>query len=69
MMRGLAEITGCDAGARIGVYDGEIELVFAGVKVNKQVIDFVQHGRRPGIGPIDFVDTDDRRQSRLQRLF
>ena len=52
----------------VRVNDREIELVFGGVEVDKQVVDFVQHCRYPRVRPVDLVDDDDLRQVRFERL-
>jgi len=57
-----------DPGAGIGVDHGEIELVFAGVEINEQVVDFIQDFLDTGIAAVDFVDDHDRWQMSFERL-
>ena len=52
----------------VGVEHGKIELVFAGVEIDEQVVDLVQHFLRARVGTVDLVDHQDRRQLGLQRL-
>ena len=52
----------------IRVENWKVELVFLCVKIDKQVVDFVEHFLRTRIGPINLVDHHDWRQLRLQRL-
>ena len=56
------------AGARIGVEDGERDLVLVGIEVQEQLLDLVDHLFDPGIGPVDLVDDQDDRQPRLEGL-
>ena len=53
---------------RIGVDDGEIELILGRIEIDEQVVDLVEYFRNTGVGPVDLVDDDDRRQLGLQRL-
>ncbi len=55
-----------DAGFRVGVKHREIELVFGGVEIDEETIDFVQHGGGAGIGAVDFIQDHDGRQLGLQ---
>ena len=66
---GLFEIQGRGAGAGVGIYDRKIELVFGGVEIDEQIVDFIEHLGDARVGPVDFVDADDRREFGLQRLF
>ena len=56
------------AGFRVGVEHGEIELVFGGVEIDEEVVDFVEHGGGARVGAVDLVQHDDGRQLGLQRL-
>ncbi len=53
----------CDGG-----HDLEVDVVIAGVEVDEQLVDLVEHLLRPGITTVDLVDDDDRRQIQRQRL-
>src|SRR4029077_252969 len=57
-----------DAGLGIGVDDREIELVFGGVEVDKEVVDFVEDRGGAGVGTVDLIQDDDRRELGLQGL-
>ena len=57
-----------DAVAGVGVDDGEVELGVIRVEVDEQVVDLVHDLGDPGVGPVDLVDHEDRRQPELQRL-
>src|SRR5229473_1695830 len=58
----VADFAMRDAVAGVGVDDGEIELVFGGVEIDEQVVDFVEDFRGARVGAIDFVEHDDRRE-------
>src|SRR5713226_3028354 len=58
----IADFAVGDAIAGVGVDDGKIELVFGGVEIDEQVVDFVEDFRGAGVGAIDFVQHDDRRK-------
>ena len=51
-----------------GVHDGEVDLVFVGIDIEEQVLDFSYDLGHAGIGPIDLVDDQDNWQVALQRL-
>ena len=61
-------IGGCRAQLGVGVEHGKVELVFAGVEIDEEVVDLVEHFLRAGVGPVDLVDHQDRRQLGLERL-
>ena len=63
---GRSPLAMSDAGFRVGVKDREIELVFGGVEIDKETIDFVQHGGGAGIGAVDLIQDHDGRQLGLQ---
>src|SRR6202011_3054414 len=46
----------------VGVDHGKVELVFGGVQVDEQVVNFVQHFFGASVGAIDFVENHDRRK-------
>src|SRR6266481_4294142 len=48
--------------ARIGVDDGKIELVFGGVQVDEEIVDFVENFLGASVGAIDFIEHDDGRE-------
>ena len=52
----------------MAVDHGEIEQLFGGVEVDEQVEDLVQDLLRAGVGAVDLVDDDDRRQTGIERL-
>src|SRR5208337_2151593 len=56
--------------ARLGVRveDGEVELLFLGVKINKEVVNLVENFLRTGIRPVDLVDDENRLQVGFERL-
>ena len=58
--------SGADLG--VGVEDREIELLFLGVEIDEQIVDFVQHFLRTRVGAVDLVDHHDRRQLGFERL-
>ena len=62
------DVGGSRAGLGVGVEHREIELLFLGVEVDKQVVDLVQHFLRARVGAVDLVDDDDRRQVRFERF-
>ena len=66
--RVVADFAVSHAGFRIGVDHRKIELVFGGVEVDKEIVDFVEHGRGARIRPVDFIQHHDRRKLRGQRL-
>ena len=68
VLAGLVDVGGRRARLRVGVQHGKIDLVFARVEIDEQVIDLVQHFLRARVGPVDLVDDQDRRQLGFQRL-
>ncbi len=64
----LVDIGGRRAQLRVGVQHRKIELVFAGIEIDEQVVDLVQHFLRARIRTVDLVDDQDRRQLGFQRL-
>ena len=59
----------CNAVAANGIEQRKFELIFRGIQVNKQVINFVQHFVWTGVFSIDFVDHHHDLQSGLKGLF
>src|ERR1700761_8915516 len=51
-----------DAGFGVRVDNREIKLVFGRVEIDEQIVDFVQDLLNAGVGAVDFVDDDDRRE-------
>ena len=64
----VADFQMSDAEFRIGIDHREIELVFGGVEINKEVVDFVEHGGGARVGAVNFIEHHDRRQLRGERL-
>src|SRR5208283_682935 len=58
----VADLAMSDAGAGVGVDDGKVELIFGGVEVNEEVVDFVQYFFGAGVGAVDFVEDNHRRK-------
>src|SRR5579872_2491697 len=52
---GWSPLAMSDAGFRVGVKDREIELIFGSVEIDKETINFVQHGGGAGIRAVDFI--------------
>ena len=65
---GLFQIARRCSCAGIGVDDGKVELILAGVEVDEQIVDLVEHCGDARIGPVDLVDADDRRQLGFRAL-
>ena len=64
----LIDVAGGSPKLGIRVQHREVELVLFGIKIDEEVIDFVQDFLRASIGAVDLVDDKDRRQSGFQRL-
>src|ERR1700728_2509529 len=58
----------CDTGFRVRVDHGEIELLFGGIEIDEEIVNFVQDLLNAGIGAVDFVDDDDRRKLGFESL-
>ena len=56
-------------GARVGVNNRKIQLIFGGIEIDEQVVNLIQYDGDPSIVPVDFVDTNDGRQPGLECLF
>ena len=54
--------------AGIGIDNGKIKLVFAGVEINEKIVDFVQDFLGARIGAVDLVQHDYRRELRCKCL-
>jgi hypothetical protein len=63
-----SDVGGRGADLGVGVKHGEIDLLFFGVEIDKQVVDFVQHFLRARVGAIDFIDDHNGRQMGFQRF-
>ncbi len=61
-------VGGCRARLGIRIEHREINLLFLGIEINEQIVDFVQHFLRARVGAVNLVDHDDRRQVSFQRL-
>ena len=57
-----------DAGFGVGVDHREIELVFGGVQIDEQIVDFVQHFLDARIRPVDLVDHQNGWELGFERL-
>ena len=57
-----------DSGARIGIDDRKLQLILAGIEIDKQIVEFVENFLNAGIRPVDLVDDGDDGQLGLQRL-
>ena len=66
--RSVVERAVRDAELRVGIDHREIELVFGGVEVDEEIVDFVEHGRGARVRPVDFIQHHDGLQLRGQRL-
>ena len=64
----VADFAVRDAEFRVRVDHRKIELVFGGVEIDEEVVDFVEHSGGARVGPVNFVQHHDRRQLRGQRL-
>ena len=51
-----------------GRHDLEVDVVIAGIEVDEQLVDLVEHLFRACVAAVDLVDDDDRRQVECQRL-
>ena len=56
--------------ARLGdcVQHWKLQLIFARVEIDEQVVDFVQDLLRAGVLPVDLVNYDDRLEVKFQAL-
>jgi len=64
----VAKLAMGDAGFRVGVEDGKTELIFGGVEIDEEIVDFVEDFLGASVGAIDFVEDDDGRKVSLQRF-
>src|SRR6202044_1335821 len=53
------DVGGRGADFGVGVENGEVELIFFGVEIDEEIVDFVQHFLRAGVSAVDLVDDDD----------
>ncbi len=65
---GLVQIGRRRSQLGVGVEHGKVELIFARVEIDEQVVNLVQHLLRARVGPVDLVDHQNRRQLGFQRL-
>ena len=65
---GVRGIAAGRSGPGVGVQDRELELFLAGVEIDEQIVDLVQHFKRARVRPVDLVHDDDRRQPPLECL-
>src|ERR1700722_2450523 len=68
ILRAVPDLPVRDTLARIRVDDRKIKLVFGGVQIDKQIIDFVEHFFGARIRAVDLVQHDHRRQLGRQRF-
>jgi len=68
ILRAVTDLPVRDAFARVSVDHGKIELVFSGVQVDKQVVDFVENFLCARIRAVDLVQHNNGRQLGRQRL-
>ncbi len=52
----------------VGVEHGEVQLIFFSVEIDEQVVDFVEHFLRAGVGAVDLINNDDGRQLGFERF-
>ena len=64
----LGQIRRRDTIAGVRIQHRKFDLVLGRVEVDEQVVDLVQHLLGPGVGAVDLVQHDDRRQPALERL-
>ena len=57
-----------DASSGIGVDHRKIELILMRVEIDEQIVNFVEHFLDAGVGTINFVDDENRRQLGFERL-
>ncbi len=62
------DVRGRGAGLGVRVEDREIELLFFGVEIDEQIVNLVQHFLRTGVGAVNLVDDQNRRQMGFERL-
>src|SRR5271167_4708325 len=59
---------GCGSCLGVRIKDGEVELIFFGIEINKEVVDLVQNFLRASVGTVDLVDNENRLEIRFERL-
>src|SRR5579862_6046402 len=59
---GIPELAVRDSGLRVRVDDWKVELVFGGVEIDEEIVNFVEHFGGTSIGPVDFIQDDNRRK-------
>ncbi len=65
---GIAELAVRDAGLRVRVDHRKIELIFGGVEIDEEIVDFVEHCGGARVGAVDLIQHDDRRKLRGERF-
>ena len=68
IFRVIADFAVRHAVARVGVDHREVQLVFHGVEIDEEVVDFVEDFRRPRVDAVDLVQHDHRWELRRQRF-
>ncbi len=65
---GVCDVGGRGAGLGVGVKHREVELIFFGVEIDEQIVDFVEDFLGAGVGAVDFVDDENGRELGFERL-
>ena len=65
---GLCQVGGRRAGLGVRVDHRKLDLELVGAEVDEQLVDLVEHLRRPRVGSVDLVERHDHRQMALHRL-
>src|SRR5207245_4969348 len=68
VLLGSCWIRRCCPRFRVGIKDREVELFLFGIEINEEVINLIQHFLRAGVGAVNLIDYDNRRQSSFERL-
>src|SRR5579871_2465858 len=57
-----------DSQLRVCIENGEVQLIFRGFEVDEKIVNFIEHSSNPRIAAIDFIQHNDGKQFRVQRL-
>ena len=68
ILRAIAKLAVRDAIARVGVNHREIELVFGGIQVDEEVVDFIEDFFCARVGAVDLVQHDHGRELGRERF-
>ena len=66
--RAIVQLPVRDSRLRVRVEHRKIQLVFGGFEVDEEVVDFVEHDRGARIAAVNFVEHNDGKELRLERL-